>query len=171
MEIAKMFILDTNMMIAIVLSIILGFALGLEREITNKFAGLRTHMLVCIGSCVFTLLSIHAFPMAATSDTPAGFGDPARIAAQILTGIGFIGGGTVLRQGATVSGLTTAATLWVAAAVGMACGCGMIFLGFISTFLTLMVLVAIRHFEKKFILHFCFSFTKNYDCATIRKIM
>lgn len=151
MEVAKMFILDADMMIAILLSIILGFALGLEREITNKFAGLRTHMLVCIGSCVFTLLSIYAFPMAATADTPAGFGDPARIAAQILTGIGFIGGGTVLRQGATVSGLTTAATLWVAAAIGMACGCEAYSLAFIVTALTISVLVLIRIFEREII--------------------
>ena len=144
-------VIDTNMLIAIVLSIVLGFALGLEREITNKFAGLRTHMLVCIGSCVFTLLSIYAFPLAATADNPAGFGDPARIAAQILTGIGFIGGGTVLRQGATVSGLTTAATLWVAAAIGMCCGCEFYTLAVLVTILTVTVLVLIRIFEKEII--------------------
>ena len=99
--------IDINIMAAVILSVILGFMLGLEREITNKSAGLRTHMLVCIGSCVFTILSIYAFPLAVSPDNPNGFGDPARIAAQILTGIGFIGGGTVLRHGNTVSGLTT----------------------------------------------------------------
>ena len=151
MELGQAFLINTDMLIAIVLSIVLGFILGLEREITNKFAGLRTHMLVCIGSCIFTLLSIHAFPLAATADNPAGFGDPARIAAQILTGIGFIGGGTVLRQGATVSGLTTAATLWVAAAIGMACGCEYYGLAVIVTFLTVLVLVLIRIFEKEII--------------------
>ncbi len=151
MELAQHFYINANMILAIVLSIILGFALGLEREITNKFAGLRTHMLVCIGSCVFTLLSIYAFPLAATADNPAGFGDPARIAAQVLTGIGFIGGGTVLRQGATVSGLTTAATLWVAAAIGMCCGCESYTLAIFVTILTVTVLVLIRIFEKEII--------------------
>lgn len=151
MSIADFLALNVDMMIAILLSIVLGFLLGLEREITNKFAGLRTHMLVCIGSCVFTLLSIYAFPLAANPSNPAGFGDPARIAAQILTGIGFIGGGTVLRQGATVSGLTTAATLWVAAAIGMACGCEEYSLATVVTFLTVSVLVLIRIFEKEII--------------------
>lgn len=143
--------INFDMLLAILLSIVLGFLLGLEREITNKFAGLRTHMLVCIGSCVFTLLSIYAFPLAANPSNPAGFGDPARIAAQILTGIGFIGGGTVLRQGATVSGLTTAATLWMAAAIGMACGCEEYSLATVVTVLTVSVLVLIRIFEKEII--------------------
>lgn len=151
MSIADFLALNVDMMIAILLSIVLGFLLGLEREITNKFAGLRTHMLVCIGSCVFTLLSIYAFPLAATVDNPAGFGDPARIAAQVLTGIGFIGGGTVLRQGATVSGLTTAATLWVAAAIGMCCGCESYALATLVTILTITVLVLIRIFEREII--------------------
>ena len=141
MSIADFLALNVDMMIAILLSIVLGFLLGLEREITNKFAGLRTHMLVCIGSCVFTLLSIYAFPLAANPSNPAGFGDPARIAAQILTGIGFIGGGTVLRHGATVFGLTTAATLFMAASIGMACGAGLYNLAFIATVVSAVVCV------------------------------
>lgn len=125
-----------------------GFGIGLEREITNKYAGLRTHILVCLGSCVFTILSIYAFPMAIDHTHPQAFGDPARIAAQILTGIGFIGGGTVLRHGSSVFGLTTAATLWVAAAIGMACGVGMLSIGLIATIVSIGVLVLIRFFEK-----------------------
>ena len=130
------------------MSVILGFALGLEREMTNKHAGLRTHILVCLGSAVFTLLSIYAFPTAIDSTHPQAFGDPARIAAQILTGIGFIGGGTVLRHGSSVYGLTTAATLWIAAAIGMACGSGMIRIGVVATLFSVGVLVLIRSFEK-----------------------
>jgi len=136
------------MLTRISFSILMGFGLGLERELTNKFAGLRTHILVCLGSCVFTILSIYAFPMAVDSSNPQAFGDPARIAAQILTGIGFIGGGTVLRHGSSVYGLTTAATLWVAAAIGMACGAGMLELSFITTLLSVVVLVLIRLFER-----------------------
>ena len=132
----------------IAFAILMGFGLGLERELTNKYAGLRTHILVCLGSCVFTILSIYAFPMAVDQSHPQAYGDPARIAAQVLTGIGFIGGGTVLRHGSSVYGLTTAATLWVAAAIGMACGAGMLDIAFTTTFLSVVVLVLIRLFER-----------------------
>ena len=135
------------MLLDILLAIILGFAIGFEREITNKWAGLRTHMLVCLGSCIFTLLSIHAFPVFAHSPQA----DPARIAAQILTGIGFIGGGTVLRHGSSIYGLTTAATLWITASIGMACGCGFTALAIVSTCLAVGTLVLIRIFEKQYI--------------------
>lgn len=135
------------MLLDILLAIILGFAIGFEREITNKWAGLRTHMLVCLGSCIFTLLSIHAFPIFAHSPQA----DPARIAAQILTGIGFIGGGTVLRHGSSIYGLTTAATLWITASIGMACGCGFTSLAIVSTFMAVGTLVLIRIFEKQYI--------------------
>lgn len=125
-------------------ALLLGFCIGLERELTNKYAGLRTHILVCLGSCVFTILSIYAFPASVTGS----HGDPARISAQILTGIGFIGGGTVLRHGSSVFGLTTAATLWVAASIGMACGTGMIDIALITTVISVGTLVIIRSFEK-----------------------
>lgn len=140
---------DLIIFIRIAAAILFGFGIGLERELTNKYAGLRTHILVCLGSCVFTVLSIYAFPMAVDSSNPQAFGDPARIAAQILTGIGFIGGGTVLRHGSSVYGLTTAATLWVAAAIGMACGAGMLDVGLIATVTSILVLVLIRNFERK----------------------
>lgn len=129
----------------IISAILLGFGIGLERELTNKYAGLRTHILVCLGSCVFTILSIYAFPSAVYGS----HGDPARISAQILTGIGFIGGGTVLRHGSSVYGLTTAATLWVAASIGMACGAGLLEIAFWATFFSVVVLVLVRLFEQK----------------------
>ncbi len=142
-------------------SLFLGFLLGVEREVTGKFAGLRTHILVCLGSTVFTLLSIYGFKYILADGTIAA-NDPARIAAQIITGIGFIGAGTVMRHGTTVSGITTAATLWVAAAVGMACGCGMYYLGTVVTLVTLITLIAIRYFEKKFLIKRTVGF-KNFD--------
>lgn len=141
----------------IIAAILFGFGIGLERELTNKHAGLRTHILVCLGSCVFTILSIYAFPMAVDQTNPQAFGDPARVAAQILTGIGFIGGGTVLRHGSSVFGLTTAATLWVAASIGMACGAGMLDIAFWATLFSVAVLVLIRLFEK----HVLVGSTKN----------
>jgi putative Mg2+ transporter-C (MgtC) family protein len=94
----------------------LGAVIGLEREIHDHPAGMRTHLLVSVGSAGFTVLSIAAFP--------APGGDPARIAAQIVTGIGFLGAGAILKEGATIRGLTTAASLWATAAVGMAAGAG-----------------------------------------------
>ncbi len=162
------FVIEKSMLLDILLAIILGFAIGFEREITNKWAGLRTHMLVCLGSCIFTLLSIHAFPVYAHSPQA----DPARIAAQILTGIGFIGGGTVLRHGYSIYGLTTAATLWITASIGMACGCGFTAMAIVCTVLAVGTLVLIRIFEKQY-LHrgskaprkFKVSFFVDVDCA------
>ncbi len=140
----------SNIMFCILLSFILGFAIGLEREYSNKWAGLRTHILVCVGSCVFTILSIYAFPVL-MADNATSTRDSARIAAQVLTGIGFIGGGTVLRHGSSIYGLTTASTLWTAAAIGMACGSGLYWLGVVTTILSVAVLILVRIFEKNFI--------------------
>lgn len=137
---------DADILIRIITSILLGSVIGLERELTNKSAGLRTQIMVCLGSCLFTILSIYGF---ATAVTLYPLGDPSRVAAQIITGIGFIGAGTVLRQGLTVTGLTTASTLWIVAAIGMACGCGKISIAVVSTILAVAILVLIRIFEMK----------------------
>lgn len=137
----------------VLMAVLLGFSIGLEREMTNKYAGLRTNILVCVGACVFTILSIYGFPTFADGDNvlvsnATGIRDTSRVAAQVVTGIGFIGGGAVLRHGATIFGLTTAATLWIAASIGMACGTGMFGLAVISTVLSIIVLVSVRMFEK-----------------------
>ena len=150
-------IYDWTVVIRLLAALLLGFAIGLERELTNKYAGLRTNILVCIGACIFTLISIYGFPEVAVSGDEFGTRDTARVAAQVVTGIGFIGGGTVLRHGATVFGLTTAATLWVSAAIGMACGAGMIGVAMIATVLSILVLVSVRFFEKNVLV----SSTKN----------
>ena len=139
-------IADSDILIRIIFSIVLGSIIGLERELTNKSAGLRTQIMVCLGSCLFTILSIYGF---STAVTLYPLGDPSRVAAQIITGIGFIGAGTVLRQGLTVTGLTTASTLWIVAAIGMACGCGKISIAVVSTILAVAILVLIRVFELK----------------------
>ncbi len=99
-----------------ILSVTLGALLGIEREYKNKPAGIKTHSLICLGATSITYLSIHF---------PAG-GDPGRIAAQIISGIGFIGGGAILHSRNSIQGLTTASTLWVAAALGMLVGAGLI---------------------------------------------
>lgn len=138
---------DLIIVFRIALAIILSFALGIERELTGKFAGLRTHILVSLGACVFTILSLYGFKMHEVSGI-VGTNDPARIAAQIITGIGFIGAGTVMRHGSTVYGITTAATLWVCAAIGMACGCGEYITAIIASLTVLLVLIVIGRLEK-----------------------
>lgn len=104
----------------VLLSILCGGFIGLEREIKHKPAGLRTNILICLGAMLFTWLSVTMSRIAA----PGGGGDPARVAAQIVTGIGFLGGGMILQSGGAVSGLTSAATVWIVAAIGMCIGLG-----------------------------------------------
>ncbi len=144
---------NIDLCLRVVSAICLGFIIGFEREITNKYAGLRTHILVCLGACVFTIISIYGFPELVDWQiegyNPTGVRDTARVAAQVVTGIGFIGAGTVLRNGPTVFGLTTAATLFMAASIGMACGAGMYGLALVAAILSVAVLTLIRSFEKR----------------------
>ena len=147
---------NAEFVIRLFMALGLGFLLGLERELTNKYAGLRTHILVCLGACIFTLISIYGFPTFAQGDNiiisnATGIRDTSRVAAQIVTGIGFIGAGTVLRNGPMVFGLTTAATLWIAASIGMACGAGMYGIAVTATVLSVAVLTLIRIFERQFL--------------------
>lgn len=144
---------NLDISLRVLAAICLGFILGFEREITNKYAGLRTHILVCLGACVFTIISIYGFPELVDWQiegyNPTGVRDTARVAAQVVTGIGFIGAGTVLRNGPTVFGLTTAATLFMAASIGMACGAGMYGLAIVASILSVAVLTLIRMFERR----------------------
>jgi putative Mg2+ transporter-C (MgtC) family protein len=114
--------------------LILGFVLsaivGLEREVSLKPAGLRTHVLVGLGSTLLTILSINAFPQA----------DHSRVAASIIIGIGFLGAGTIIKTEQKVIGLTTAATLWIVASIGVATGTGFYLLAVIATILAFLVL-------------------------------
>src|SRR5947199_6749024 len=108
----------------VALAAALGAVLGLERELRDREAGLRTHLLVSVGSALFTIVSAYGFHEFLTSGQSVVRADPTRIAAQIVTGIGFLGAGAIIRQGLSVRGLTTAATLWLVAAIGMAAGAG-----------------------------------------------
>jgi putative Mg2+ transporter-C (MgtC) family protein len=114
----------------------LGAVIGLDREYRTKAAGFRTHVLVALGSALFMIISVHGFDDLPKDQMTLRM-DPARIAAQVVTGIGFIGAGTIIFQKNVVKGLTTAAGLWVTAAVGMACGVGMYVLAIVSTLLVL----------------------------------
>ncbi len=138
----------------LVMALLLGSIVGLEREYTQQSAGLRTHILVCLGAAVFTIVSI--------SDMTAGMSftagdpdlqyrlvkDPGRIAAQVVAGIGFIGGGAVLRHGASIRGLTTAASLWMMASIGMLVGIGYYQLSIVATLFSFLVLFIIGALER-----------------------
>jgi putative Mg2+ transporter-C (MgtC) family protein len=113
------FALQVDLSVRLLIAAALGCVIGVEREIHGHPAGMRTHLLVALGSAIFTELSIFAF--AATATTPI---DPSRIAAQIVSGIGFLGAGAIIKDGASIRGLTTAASLWATAAIGLAAGAG-----------------------------------------------
>ena len=133
MGLEQQFIALLNLILAAVLSMIIGF----NRERTEKPAGLRTHMLACIGSCLFTMIGLLAFPS----------GDPTRVASAVVTGIGFLGAGTIFRDDDKVKSLTTAASIWATAAVGVAVGVGAWFLATGATILIWFVLAVIFRLE------------------------
>jgi len=114
---------ELELLMRLLLACALGGAVGLERELSAHGAGFRTHILVALGCCLFTVVSAYGFAPFVPG-TGAGRFDPTRIAAQVVSGIGFLGGGAILRSGFGVHGLTTAASLWVVAAIGLAAGAG-----------------------------------------------
>lgn len=139
---------ELELVLRLVLAATLGAVIGVEREWRDRTAGLRTHMLVCLGSAVFTIVSAYGF-QEWYSSIPADerttvVSDPTRIAAQIVTGIGFLGAGAIFRSDDGVKGLTTAASLWMMAAIGLAAGAGYYELAVASTVLMLVVLAALR---------------------------
>jgi putative Mg2+ transporter-C (MgtC) family protein len=130
-----------DLMVRLLLAALLGAALGVEREIRRKPAGLRTNILIGLGSALFTVLSLDIGRAAATPD---------RIVAQVVTGIGFLGGGAILRGRSTVHGMTTAATIWVNAAIGVAAGAGEFAVALFGTAITLTVLIVLAPIERYF---------------------
>jgi len=127
------------------LAVVLGGAVGLERELHEKPAGLRTNILICLGAALFTHLSLH-FTSWGGVNSPA---DPARVAAQIVSGIGFLGAGAIIQSRGNVTGLTTAATIWMVAAIGMAAGAGALGMAIGGTILILLVLVGLGAMEDR----------------------
>lgn len=122
-------------------------AIGLERELRERAAGLRTHMLVGVGSALFTIVSAYGWSDFRFSNVSGVVFDPTRIAAQVVTGIGFLGAGAIIRQGLAVRGLTTAASLWIVAAIGMAAGAGYYSAALIATGIVLVGLGPVRWLE------------------------
>jgi putative Mg2+ transporter-C (MgtC) family protein len=137
-----------EMTIRLVIAIVLGGLIGLERELGGHSAGFRTHILVCLGSASIMVLSMYGFSQYAAE--PNVRIDPARLAAQVISGIGFLGAGTIMRTGMTISGLTTAASLWVVAAIGLSVGAGFYYGAFISTLMVVISLFFLSKVEKNF---------------------
>ncbi|MBP7216425.1 MAG: MgtC/SapB family protein [Candidatus Omnitrophica bacterium] len=134
---------DTQIFVRLLLSVILGGLIGLERQAHRRTAGLRTHILVSLGSCLIMLTSLYVFDIY-NKIAPM---DPSRIAAGVITGIGFLGAGAIIRDSEGVRGLTTAASLWLVAGIGMAVGCGFRNAALYTTILGLVVLFFLRYAE------------------------
>ncbi|ANY74400.1 magnesium transporter MgtC [Paenibacillus ihbetae] len=140
---------NVTILLRLLLSMLLGGLIGFERERSNHAAGLRTHILVCLGSSLIMLLSIYGF-----ADFVAEVNvriDPARLATAVITGIGFLGAGTILFTGKSITGLTTAASVWVVGAIGLAVGAGFYFAAIVSTLLILLNLVVFNKLEQRYI--------------------
>ncbi len=146
---------EASMILRLVVAAILGGIVGIERGSGDRPAGLRTHILVCVGSTLFMLVSLYGFddvnPLPTHVEEDIGQRrDSARIAAQVVSGIGFLGAGTILHEGLTIRGLTTAASLWMVSAIGLAVGSGMYFLSGVATLLTMITLVSLHTWEKRY---------------------
>lgn len=144
--------MELQMLLRLLLATVLGGVVGIERGKGDRPAGLRTHVLVCVGSTLFMLVSIFGFgdttPVHTTVDDLGVRRDSARIAAQVVSGIGFLGAGTIIHEGLSIKGLTTAASMWMVSAIGLAVGAGMYVVSIGSTLLTLVVLTVLHKWEK-----------------------
>jgi len=142
----------------LLLTVLLCGAIGFEREVRDQPAGFRTHILLGLGAAVFTLVSAYGFePFTRAALEGGGRGiqfDPTRITAQIVTGVGFLGAGAIIRQGSDVRGLTTAASLWAAASIGLAVGAGYLFGAVAATLVVILTLFALRPLRRAFISRF-----------------
>ena len=134
---------DAQIITRLVLTVALSGLIGLERQVHKRTAGLRTHILVALGSCLIMLTSLYVFDIYKDIVNL----DPARIAAGVITGIGFLGAGTIIHEREGVRGLTTAASLWIVAGLGLACGCGFLNASIYTTILALIVLFFLRYAE------------------------
>ncbi|RQR68083.1 MULTISPECIES: MgtC/SapB family protein [unclassified Burkholderia] len=156
-------ITNGELLLRLALAAILGAAVGIERERMSWAAGLRTHMLVCVGSSLIMLVSAYGFNDVAAQQHISL--DPSRVAAQVVSGIGFLGAGAILLRGEVVRGLTTAASVWCVAGVGLAVGGGMYVGSIGGTVIILLILAGVKPLEKRFVVPKRFH---NLDLLTVR---
>lgn len=129
------------------LAFLLGGIIGIEREYNHRPAGFRTHIIVTISACVAILINFHIFELVGGKTTM----DPGRMASYVISGIGFLGAGTIMKEGSSIKGLTTAASIWASAMIGLACGVKMYKLSIVFTILVLFALLAVNRINHKFI--------------------
>ncbi len=137
---------ETDILLRLGAAALLGSIVGFERERLMWAAGIRTHMLVAVGACLFMIVSAYGFQHA--TQNPHVILDPSRIAAQVVSGIGFLGAGSIQLRGQIIRGLTTAASIWSVAALGLACGGGLYFAAMAATVIILVILVGIKPLEE-----------------------
>jgi putative Mg2+ transporter-C (MgtC) family protein len=138
---------DVEILIRLASAAALGSLIGFERERLLWAAGIRTHMLVCVGSCLIMVVSAYGFAGVLSDHVVL---DPSRVAAQVVSGIGFLGAGSILARGEIVKGLTTAASIWTVAAIGLAIGGGLYFAGIASTIIILIILAGVKPLEEAY---------------------
>ena len=157
-----------TMFLRLLLSIVLGLFIGIEREMHRQPAGMRTHILICIGATLVTIASLY-LPL---STSGVGLSaDSSRITAQIVSGIGFLGAGAIIKFGATVRGITTAATIWVTAAIGITIGLGLFYFSVLATIFVLVVLVGFESFEQRlFSTEFFKALEVEFDPSVLRVV-
>lgn len=161
---------ETQIILRVLVGAVLGAAVGLERERSDQPAGLRTHMILVIGATLAMVLSVNLGYLFAREGTPS---DPARLAAQVISGIGFLGAGAILRYGFTVKGLTTATSLWTMAIVGLTVGAGYYLIAVIATVLMLVVLGLLNSLENRFVRTAVSRFIQveaNYQKGVVKSI-
>jgi putative Mg2+ transporter-C (MgtC) family protein len=139
-------LLRLDLLTKLLLAVLLGGAIGFERELNGKPAGLRTNILICVGAALYMLVGLLLVHAGQERNS-----DATRIAAQVVTGIGFLGAGCIIQQGAQVTGLTSAATIWVVAAIGIVAGAGFPIIAFIATVMVVLTLVALREVEARWV--------------------
>ena len=147
-SIASVALNGSDIMLRLLLALLLGAVIGAEREYTHRPAGIRTHMLVAMGACAVMItgqmIFSQYFPLGASPD-------PARLAAQVIAGVGFLGAGTILREGSSIRGLTTAASVWTVACLGVAVGAGFYIIGLVGGILMMITLVVVERLQKRFL--------------------
>ncbi len=140
--------MEIQITVQLLIALLLGAVIGLEREYKGKGAGLQTYSLVCVGACLFTILSFEFFGFFA--DKSGVSFDPSRVILAVATGIGFIGGGVIIHRRFSIEGLTTAAGLWMASAIGVAVGAGLYFHAVAAAFFTTVILIVFGELERKY---------------------
>jgi putative Mg2+ transporter-C (MgtC) family protein len=165
-------VLRTDLGLKLLVAVIAGGAIGFERQVAGKAAGLRTNILICVGSALLMDLSIHIGEVWGMGPV----GDPARLAAQVITGIGFIGAGTIMQARGAITGLTSAATIWVVAAIGLSAGAGFFVEALGTTATVMLVLAGLGRLEHGMLrIHRTMSVTirakPNFPEARIRELL